>query len=127
MSSIKPPVLRRFLLTVPMLVLLLLSGVFTARAADPKKGESLFKANCSSCHALDYKMTGPALKGITSAQSEDWLIHWISNNKKFRDSGDKSAVAIYNEYNQASMSIFEGILSTDDIKDILAYIKDASA
>ena len=126
MSWIKPPVFKTFLFKGPMLILLLLVCVFTAKAADPKKGETLFKNNCTSCHALDYKVVGPALKGITSLQTEDWLVKWIINNNKFRATGDKAAIAIYNEYNQASMNVFEGILSTDDIKDILAYIKDAS-
>lgn len=127
MSWIKPPAFRTFLLKGPMLLFLLLAGIFSARAADPKKGETLFKNNCTSCHALDYKVVGPALKGITGLQTEDWLVKWIINNNKFRATGDKAANAIYTEYNGAAMSVFEGILSTDDIKDILAYIKDASA
>ena len=126
MNWIKPPAFKTFLFRGAMLILLLLVCVFTAKAADPKKGVTLFKNNCTSCHALDYKVVGPALKGITSLQTEDWLVKWIINNNKFRATGDKAAIAIYNQYNQASMNVFEGILSTDDIKDILAYIKDAS-
>ncbi len=126
MSRIKQPAFRRFLLKGPMLLFLLLASIFAAKAADPKKGETLFKANCASCHALDYKVVGPPLKGITSLQSEDWLLKWILNNNKFRATGDKAAIAIYTQYNGASMNIFEGILAPDDIKDILSYIKTAS-
>jgi len=136
MSCFKPAVARNTFLRIPMismrfvysalLFFAIFCSFFSAQAADPKKGESVFKANCTSCHALDYKMTGPALKGITSTQSEDWLVKWILNNKKLRDAGDKSALAIYNEYNQAQMNIFEGILTEGDVKDVLSYLKTAS-
>ena len=99
----------------------------SAQAADPKNGESLFKKYCTQCHAIGYVVNGPALKGITSTETEDWFIQWIINNKKLRDSGDKDANAIYAKYNQAQMNVFEGILKPADVKDILSYIKQESA
>lgn len=114
--------LRGFSLVLGFLVLV--SAI--AQAADPKNGESLFKKYCTQCHAIGYVVNGPALKGITTTQTEDWFVQWIINNKKFRESGDKAANAIYAQYNQAQMNVFEGILKPADVKDILSYIKQES-
>jgi len=96
------------------------------QAADPKNGETVFKKYCTSCHAIAYQVNGPALKGITKTESADWFVQWIINNKKLRETGDKDAVAIYNKYNQAAMTVFEGILKKPDVLDILAYIDQES-
>ncbi len=119
-------VAKKFSLVIGLVVFLSLFSSLLVRAADPKNGESLYKKYCTQCHALGYVVNGPALKGITTTQTEDWFVKWIINNKKLRDSGDKDALAIYAKYNQAQMNVFEGILKPDDVKDILSYIKRES-
>ena len=89
---------------------------------DAAAGEALFKANCTSCHALNKRVLGPALAGVNNKHSEEWLIKWIKNSSALIATGDKDAVAIYNEYNQAVMPPFLQF-SDGDIKNILAYIK----
>lgn len=93
-----------------------------AVAGDPKAGEALFKANCTSCHALNKRVLGPALAGVNAKQSNEWLHKWIKNSPAFIATGDKDAVAIYNEYNKAAMTPFPQF-SDGDIDNILAYIK----
>jgi cytochrome c551/c552 len=90
----------------------------TIQAQD---GESLFKANCASCHAVKEKLVGPALKGIETRRPEDWLIKWIKNSQTLVKAGDDYAVKIYNEYNKVAMPAFN--LKDDEIKAILAYVK----
>jgi cytochrome c553 len=92
-------------------------------SAQATEGEKLFKANCTSCHAMDIKQTGPALNGVHTRRSEEWLLKWIRNNEKFRASGDKDAIAIFNEYNKVAMNSFEN-LSDDQIKSIISYFKE---
>ena len=75
-------------------------------SAQATEGEKLFKANCTSCHAMDIKQTGPALNGVHTRRSEEWLLKWILNNEKFRESGDKDAIAIFIEYNKVAMNSF---------------------
>jgi len=93
---------------------------------DPSKGESLFKTNCTACHALEKRIIGPALKGVVEKIQEeqglgrDWLHSWIKDNKALRESGDKYANEVYNEYDQVEMQAFPN-LSEQDIDDILAY------
>jgi len=97
-----------------------------AGGGDPAKGKQLFNQNCAACHALDRKMTGPALANVEARLSEDegldkeWLYAWIKNSPGLISSGDSYANAIYAEYNQAAMTPFP-TLSDQDIDDILAY------
>ena len=39
--------------------------------ADAAKGKQLFNQNCAACHALNRKMTGPALANVESRLAED--------------------------------------------------------
>ncbi|NNF19264.1 MAG: c-type cytochrome [Flavobacteriaceae bacterium] len=95
-------------------------------AGDAAKGKQLFNQNCAACHALDRKMTGPALANVESRLAEEegldkqWLQAWIKNSPAMIASGDAYANEIYNEYNQAAMTPFP-TLSYQDIDDILAY------
>ena len=50
-----------------------------AAADDVQKGKQLFNQNCAACHALNRKMTGPALAGVVGKYDGDkeWLYAWI--------------------------------------------------
>lgn len=98
---------------------------FTAHAqGDAAKGEALFKANCTACHKIDVRMTGPALgPTITSETDDKWLTKWIQNNQALIAAKDPKALKIYNEYNQAGMNVFTN-LSDGDVANIIAYVRD---
>ena len=93
---------------------------------DPVAGKQLLNQHCAACHALDRKMTGPALANVEARLAEDegldreWLYAWIKNSPGMIKSGDAYANKIYNEYNQAAMTAFP-TLSNADIDNILAY------
>ena len=93
-----------------------------SNSQDLKAGESLYKANCTSCHAIDRKVIGPALKDVIEAEDEAWMIKWIKNSQSLVKAGDPAAVKIFNEYNQSIMSSFPQF-SDDDAKSIIAYVK----
>lgn len=105
--------------------LMLLFAVTTLHAQDVKEGEKIFKSKCTSCHAIDRKVVGPALKGIPETKDEAWLIKWIRNSQALIASGDAEAIKIFEEYNKSVMTSFTD-LSDDQIKSVLAYITDAS-
>lgn len=105
--------------------LMLLFAVTTLHAQDVKEGEKIFKSKCTSCHAIDRKVVGPALKGVPDTKSEEWLIKWIRNSQALIASGDAEAVKIFEEYNKSVMTSFTD-LSDDQIKSVIAFIKDAS-
>lgn len=96
-----------------------------ATDARIEEGSQLFKANCTSCHALNKKVVGPALAGVVAKYDGDyaWLVSWIKNNQKLVKSGDARANAIYAEYNGAVMNIFEN-LSDDQITSMIMWIQN---
>ncbi|HEY0029274.1 MAG TPA: c-type cytochrome [Bacteroidia bacterium] len=87
-------------------------------------GEKIFKQNCAVCHSMgDNKITGPGLKGVmTRVPSEEWMLKWIKNNDALIKAGDQYAVKI-SAFDASQMSTFTN-LSDDEIKSVIAYIKD---
>ena len=119
-------------LSLGFIFLITLSTSLTAQDGDPKNGKSLFNTNCASCHKLDKKMTGPALRDVQARLEENqgldraWLDAWIRNSAGVIKSGDAYAVKTYAEYNQTAMTAFPQ-LSDQDISDILAYTAEPKA
>ncbi len=90
--------------------------------ADAAEGEKLFNANCTSCHAINDKVVGPALKDVDKRHNEAWLIKWVKNSQAMIKSGDAEAVKISAEYNGSVMTAFPQF-SDEQVKSILAYVK----
>ncbi|RBW59214.1 cytochrome C [Tenacibaculum sp. E3R01] len=88
--------------------------------ARQKEGKKLFKSLCASCHKLDKKLIGPALGLVEERRENDWLKAWIKDNAALRASGDKDAIAIFEEYKGSNMTAFPQ-LTDKNIDDILYY------
>ncbi|RPG60237.1 MAG: cytochrome C [Flavobacteriales bacterium TMED191] len=121
-------IIARFCSLGSVMVILFLSiALQPVFSQDVEAGASLFKTNCASCHYLgpeDKKLIGPGLNDeIFEEYTQDWLYSWIRNSSEMIESGDKQAVAIYEEYNKAVMTAFP-YFSNEDIDNILAYIKE---
>lgn len=108
------------ILNTGIVLLLIFSTSLFAQEADLAKGKALFNTNCASCHTLDRKMTGPALRDIGDKYEIEWLYNWIKNSSAMVKAGDPQAVAIFNEYNGSVMTAFPQ-LSNEDIDNIIAY------
>jgi mono/diheme cytochrome c family protein len=94
---------------------------------NAQDGKALFSANCASCHAVNKKLTGPALAGVEDRWPDKQNLYaWIKNSAAFLKTGDPYATNLYNEYNKVAMNNFPG-LSDADIDAILAYIKTVPA
>ena len=105
------------------LTLVVVMAVSFLNNASAQDGKALFSANCASCHAINKRLTGPALMGV----EERWpdktkLYSWIKNNQAFLKTGDKYANNLYNEYNKSAMNLFTA-LTDKEIGSILGYIK----
>jgi len=90
-------------------------------AQDATNGKKIFKANCAACHKLDKKLVGPPLKNISEKRDNKWLKSWIKNSAALIKSGDKDAIAIFEEYSKMPMMAFPQ-LSDKDIDDMIAYM-----
>lgn len=95
-------------------------------AAAIMAGEALFKANCAQCHAVNEKVVGPALAGITKRRPISWLIPWVHNSAKVIASGDDYAVKLFEDNGKQQMPAFPQ-LSDADIKNIMAWIESQEA
>ena len=93
--------------------------------ADVSEGEKLFKANCTSCHAINEKVIGPALKDVYKRHKEEWLLKWVKNSQAMVQSGDPVAVQLFNDNNKVPMLSFE-TMKDGQIKSIIEYIKQQS-
>lgn len=109
-------------------IVLMLSAIAVATAAfsfqtpNQVNGEKIFKQNCSACHTVGKgKIVGPDLKGVTERRTEAWLLKFIKSSQTMVKSGDKTAVAVFNENNKIPMP--DQNLTNEQIKDVLGYIK----
>ncbi|MCX7763951.1 MAG: c-type cytochrome [Bacteroidia bacterium] len=93
-------------------------------------GKALFQANCASCHAINRRVVGPALKGVHERWGGDEaeMTKFIKNSQAYINGNFKNsayAKKLYEQYNKAVMTAFTG-LSDAEIKSILDYIKAES-
>lgn len=93
-----------------------------AERAAIDAGDALFKTNCTQCHAVNYKVVGPALANVTKRRSTPWIVSWVHNPAKVIASGDDYAVKLFSDYGKQQMPSFPQ-LSEKDVKNILAWVE----
>jgi cytochrome c2 len=106
----------------PFLALFILTFIISKCSFAAVDGEAIFKNNCSSCHKIDEKMTGPALKDVEKRRDRAWIHKWVHNSSAVVASGDEYAVKLFNEYSKTQMTAFPN-LKDEEIDGILDYIK----
>ncbi len=109
---------RLFSKTIALLFLIaLISSPEFLFAAD---GESLFKANCASCHKPDATYVGPALKGAREREpSKDWVYKWVANTTTMVNT-DPYAATLKSAAGGTVMTAFPG-LKKEEIDAILDW------
>src|SRR5690606_31750674 len=91
--------------------------------ASISAGKQLFDTNCRTCHRVQERLIGPPLAGVYDrAPSLQWIVDFVHNSSAVIASGDPYAVNLFNEYNRVAMTPFTS-LSSDDVMNILAYVK----
>ena len=106
--------------------------VFTAlllasSLANGQDGKALFNQKCASCHAIDKKLVGPALKGVEDRWDDKAMLYdWVRNSAAVIKKGYPRAVAVYAEYNKIQMSAFPE-LKDADIDAIIGYVNTGGA
>ncbi|MDQ3550232.1 MAG: c-type cytochrome [Bacteroidota bacterium] len=114
------PTARGVLLLGFLFQFILYSNVYAQDAID---GKQLFQQNCQTCHALDKKLTGPALRGFTSKgpwTDRQNIYDWIHNPAAFI-AKDDYARALKDEYDGLVMQAFPQ-LSNEQIDAIVDYV-----
>ena len=102
-----------------LFILVLICGI--SYGQDYTRGKQLFNTHCAACHKMDKKLVGPALNTIVDRQGKEWTKEWIYNNNALRESGDKYAIQIWEEYNKAAMPGYQ-FLKDEELDDIVEYL-----
>ena len=111
--------------SLSLIFILAISVNMDAKAQDVEQGKKLFQQNCASCHAVNRKVIGPALAGITDRRPMEWILKFVKNSQAVIQGGDEYAVELFNKYNQTVMPIQN--LSDDEIQSVVAYVNDEAA
>lgn len=112
-------------------------GLFLASLAfgsnvSAQDGAALFAANCTTCHKINDKVVGPALRDFTKRGKwgdQAARTAWIRNSQKYlkEHPEDTYAQNLYKvEYNGTLMTAFADF-SDADVEAITKYITDESA
>jgi cytochrome c2 len=115
--------MKKIVLSLLVLLAAIVHGY--AAAPDSLAGKALFLKNCTSCHAVQTRVVGPALRDVFDRHSEAWIIKFVHSSQTMIKSGDTSAVRLFAQYNQTIMPDHPN-LGDQDIKNIIAYIRNES-
>jgi cytochrome c2 len=100
------------------------TGEKNTAIAPPSPGRVIFQQNCQSCHALDKKLSGPPLRGVTERgpwTNKENIYKWIQNPAAFIPTTPYT-LALQKEY-ELIMPSFPALVKKD-IDAILEYISE---
>jgi mono/diheme cytochrome c family protein len=86
------------------------------------EGKVIFNQRCSACHKIGGgRLVGPDLAGVSNRRSEKWLRTFIKTPMSLVNSGDETAVAIFEKFNKMPMP--DQSLSNSEIDAVLTYVQ----
>lgn len=83
------------------------------------KGKTLFEAKCSACHKVEERYVGPALKGVTTRRSAEWIMNMILNPAEMLEK-DATAKELLAEY--MTQMTFQNV-TQDEARQLLEYFR----
>ena len=113
-----------FITTVKLIILTAFTTLISIQFTYSQiQGESIFVKTCKACHTVGQgKLIGPDLFDVHNKRSKDWIKRFIKSSQSVINSGDETAVNLFNEFNRSVMP--DQQLSDDEINEILIYIED---
>jgi len=92
-------------------------------ASAQESGKQIFQQSCAACHSIGGgRLVGPDLAGVNDRRPEGWLLKFIKSPQTLVKSGDKTATALFEQFNKIGMP--DQALSDDQIKKVLAHVKE---
>jgi len=111
---------------VPGALGLLVSIAMFSNVWAQQSGEQIFQTTCTACHTIGGgRVVGPDLAGVHELRSQEWLEQFVQSPQTMINSGDAEAVALAADY--AGIMMPDAVISEQQIRDVLNYIKDQSA
>jgi len=90
-----------------------------------EEGKALFLTHCSTCHAVNNDLTGPALAGVESRWKQKELLYAFIKNSEQVIASDAYAKDVYNRWNKVNMTAFTW-MKDQQIANILLYINSVT-
>lgn len=97
-------------------------GVLAKAEGDPAKGKEIFQTNCATCHGPEGKGDGPAAAALSPKPrnlSDAEYVSKLSNEHLFKVISEGGASV----GKSPMMAAWGGILSENDILNVIAYIR----
>src|SRR3989338_6361636 len=116
---------RGFVIRKSVVGVLVVAGwlIGSQTASAQESGKEIFQQRCAACHSIGGgRLVGPDLKGVNDKRPEDWLLKFTKSSQALVKSGDKTAMALFEEFNKIPMP--DQALSDEQIKKVLAHIKE---
>jgi len=89
-----------------------------------ESGKEIFQQRCAACHSIGGgRLVGPDLAGVNDNRPEGWLLKFIKSPQTLVKSGDKTAIALFEEY---KVGMPDQALSDIQIKAVLAHVKETA-
>jgi mono/diheme cytochrome c family protein len=95
----------------------------TVDAALATKGKAVFETKCSACHKLDERYVGPALGGVTTRRTPEWVMNMILNPVEMTQK-DPVAQEMFGEF--LIQMTFQNV-SQDEARQILEYFREVDS
>ena len=95
----------------------------TVDAALAAKGKAVFETKCSACHKLDERYVGPALGGVTTRRTPEWVMNMILNPVEMTQK-DPVAQEMFGEF--LIQMTFQNV-SQDEARQILEYFREVDS
>jgi mono/diheme cytochrome c family protein len=91
----------------------------TIDAKMAKEGEQVFENKCSACHKFDERVVGPALKGITTRRTPEWIMNMIINPQEMTQK-DPIANELLAEY--LTQMVFQNV-TEEETRSLVEYFR----
>lgn len=108
----------RFFLTA----ILISTVIYTMASPPEEEGKLIFSSRCAACHNVNKTLTGPALAGVDQRRTMDWIVNFVQSSQAMIKSGDKEALAVFEQFNRIPMPDHKD-LTESDINNIVSFIK----
>jgi len=107
------------------IILIILSISLISIKTSAQAGEELFKANCTACHSLTERMTGPPLTFISDYKDFEWFYDFKVNPLSFyKTEKDKYTTRMLDYWTPRCGLDPPVDLSKEEIKQIWDFLKD---
>jgi len=92
----------------------------TLDAEKAKLGDAVYKVKCSSCHKLsDEKLVGPGWAGVSTRNSPEWIMNFITNTDVMIDKDPK----VQAQLELCLVRMPNQNLSDDDARNLLEFMR----